>query len=92
MGDFARTAAALFALGAAACAPAPSSRIDWVTIPAGRFMMGAADGGADARPRHEVVLKAFQMARTLTTKAQYALCVDAGACVAPACRWPARPG
>jgi formylglycine-generating enzyme required for sulfatase activity len=91
MGKFARAAAALVSL-TAGCARSPGVKVDWVTLPAGSFMMGAADGSADARPRHEVKLKSFQLAKSLTTKAQYAACVDAGVCAAPACRWPAGPG
>jgi formylglycine-generating enzyme required for sulfatase activity/nucleoside phosphorylase len=49
--------------------------IELVRIPAGSFLMGsAADdelGFDDERPRHEVTLKAFYLARTPVTNAQY---------------------
>ena len=57
--------------------------IEWVTIPAGTFMMGADDLDPEAPPRHQVTIKTFQMAKTLVTNKQYQACVQAGACTAP---------
>ena len=57
--------------------------IEWVTIPGGRFMMGADDVGPDAQPRHRVTVKTFQMAKTLVTFGQYKKCVEDDACTAP---------
>ncbi|MGR9202257.1 formylglycine-generating enzyme family protein [Rhizobium leguminosarum] len=42
-----------------------------VTIPAGRFAIGRDNGAGAERPRHEVVLAAFQIDRTEVTNAQY---------------------
>ena len=53
--------------------------------------MGAADLGANSRP-HQVAVRAFQMAKTLVTKAQYQACINAGICTAPTCLWPAEAG
>src|SRR5258708_397689 len=48
--------------------------IEWVTIPGGKFIMGADDIGSYAQPRHEVTIKSFQMAKTLVTNKQYRAC------------------
>lgn len=71
---------------------------DWVALPAGSFLMGARDSGeafGDAVPAHVVSLKAFEMSRTDVTVEQYAACVSAGRCAAPAtggnCNW-GKPG
>ncbi len=74
----------------AGCAAGPD--VDWVKIPGGRFHMGADDGPADSKPRHLVEVRPFQLARTLTTKSQYARCVKAGRCEAPGCQWPVANG
>ena len=70
---------------------ARKAAIQWVTIPGGSFTMGADDVGPDARPRHRVAVRTFQMAKTLVTVEQYKACVDAGACAAPNtgafCNW-----
>ncbi len=58
--------------------------IEWVTIPGGSFMMGANDLD-NAKPRHQVTVKTFQMARTLVTNKQYKACVAAGTCSAQNC-------
>jgi len=61
-----------------------------VYVPAGEFLMGSADGDADAyddeKPQHRVYLDAFWMDRTEVTKDQYQQCVAAGKCAAPSCR------
>jgi formylglycine-generating enzyme required for sulfatase activity len=56
--------------------------IEWVNIPGGSFMMGS-DDWSDTKPRHQVTIKSFQMAKTLVTNKQYQACVAAGACTAP---------
>ncbi len=57
-----------------------------VYVPAGCFMMGSENGGRDERPVHEVCLSAFWISQTEVTNAQYAECVNAGACEPPAYR------
>jgi formylglycine-generating enzyme required for sulfatase activity len=52
-----------------------------VTIPAGKFTMGSKDY-SDLKPRHEVKIKSFQLAKTLVTNRQYKACEAAGACTA----------
>ncbi len=42
-----------------------------------------AEGDTDERPRHSVYVDEFFMDRHEVTNQQYALCVDAGACVPP---------
>jgi formylglycine-generating enzyme required for sulfatase activity len=63
---------------------ASSADIEWVTIPSGSFLMGADDRG-DAKPRHQVTVKAFQLSKTLVTADQYGRCVADGKCVKPSC-------
>ena len=52
-----------------------------VYIPAGEFIMGY-DGGEALQ--HSVYLDAYRIDKTEVTNAQYAMCVDAGACTRPA--------
>lgn len=60
--------------------------IKWVMIPAGTFLMGAADPTwGYAHPIHRVKLKAFEMAKTLVTNKQYGACVAAGVCTPIGC-------
>ncbi len=54
-----------------------------VRILAGPFVMGGGDE-ADEQPRHTVVLAAFDIDADEVTRAEYARCVAAGACRAPA--------
>ena len=64
----------------------PSMPVRWITIPGGKFMMGKDEGGADfanARQRHGVEVKTFDMAETVTTVEQYAECVSKGQCSKP---------
>ena len=63
--------------------------IDWVPIPTGRFRYGCtlgdtACGPHEATRRDAVIAEPFLMARFETTNAQYASCVEAGACSEPA--------
>lgn len=53
--------------------------IQWVPIPGGSFMMGYEDIN-EAKPRHHVTVKSFEMAKTLVTFEQYRACIEAGAC------------
>lgn len=59
-------------------APAPQSSM--VRIEAGTFWMGSDTDGADARPRHEVRLDAFEIDRTEVTVEAYQACVKANKC------------
>jgi formylglycine-generating enzyme required for sulfatase activity len=64
----------------------PSAIIDGallVFVPAGEFTMGSDDGNSDEQPAHTVYLDAFAIDRTEVTNAQYARCVQAGACRPP---------
>ena len=81
-------------------ATARRPEIDWISLPAGTFQMGSVDYEdglyLEEKPRHEVSVPAFQMARTEVTVGQYRACVDAGVCTAPStrdgnCNW-AEPG
>lgn len=67
----------------------PSSFFDWVTIPAGAFIMGSdpkSDPNAwdDDQPRQMVELAEFQIARVPVTNLQYRAFVEATGYVSPA--------
>lgn len=47
--------------------------LEWVEIPAGRFLMGSQQGRDDERPVREVELPAFGLGRTPVTREQYAV-------------------
>lgn len=51
----------------------PSVGIEWVSIPAGSFMMGSPDGEGDddEHPQHKVELSAFEMSKYLITQEQW---------------------
>jgi len=57
-------------------------------IPAGTFLMGTDDPTRQsaARPQHEVHLSDYWIDLTEVTNAQYALCVEDGACTPPVTR------
>ncbi len=57
--------------------------MEWIYIPAGSFRMGSEEGDSDETPVRPVEVAGFQLARTETTSAQYARCVDAGVCERP---------
>jgi formylglycine-generating enzyme required for sulfatase activity len=66
----------------------PRPEIEWVDVPAGEYPMGsdpAVDQYAydDERPQHTVYLDAYQVSRYEITNAEYARCVQAGACGLP---------
>jgi len=48
-------------------------QFDWVTIPAGEFIMGSNDGGDDEKPQHKVYLPEYQISRTPITNEQWAV-------------------
>ncbi|MFI5350979.1 MAG: SUMF1/EgtB/PvdO family nonheme iron enzyme, partial [Elusimicrobiota bacterium] len=65
----------------AALEPEARAGIQWLRIPGGNFMMGSDEADfKDAKPRHRVTVKSFDMAKTLVTNKQYRECVAAGAC------------
>ena len=49
-----------------------------VAVPGGRFVMGSATGRPDESPPHPVTVRAFRLARTPVTHAQYARFVEKG--------------
>lgn len=61
--------------------------MEMVYVPAGSFLMGTDSIEAyiiDEKPEHEVYLDAYWIDKFEVSNAQYALCVAAGDCVAPA--------
>ena len=56
----------------------------YVFIPGGEFTMGSDEGRPDEGPAHVVEVDAFWLMRDEVSNAQYAACVAAGACSAPA--------
>ena len=50
--------------------------VEWVTVPAGEFLMGSSDSN-DEKPIHQVYLSAYQIARHPVTNAQYEVFVKA---------------
>jgi formylglycine-generating enzyme required for sulfatase activity len=53
---------------------------EMVYVAAGEFHMGSVEGREDEQPVHQVYLDGFYIDRTEVTNAQYAECVEAGAC------------
>lgn len=65
---------------------------DWVTIPAGEFLMGSdpkkdRDARSDEQPQHRVYLAEYQIARVPVTNAQYKAFMEATGHRAPG-YWP----
>lgn len=52
----------------------------FVEIPAGTFLMGSDQGGADETPVHKVTLPAFKLGKTEVTFTLYDLCVESTRC------------
>ncbi|MBI4704916.1 MAG: SUMF1/EgtB/PvdO family nonheme iron enzyme [Deltaproteobacteria bacterium] len=65
------------------CTPPPFEPVR-VDVPAGRFLMGSAEGARDERPVRAVALAAFQIDRYEVTNRRYRACVTAGKCAPPA--------
>jgi len=66
--------------------PRPADGMEMVFAPAGTFPMGNPDPGVasgDEAPVHQVTLDAFWIDRTEVSNAEYALCLEAGACATP---------
>ena len=61
-----------------------ASRLRWISIPGGSFMMGSEAGADDAKPVHEVQVSRFKMTRSEVTVKQYGGCVRAEKCTKPA--------
>jgi formylglycine-generating enzyme required for sulfatase activity len=65
-----------------------------IAVPAGTFMMGAADGSVDEKPVHSVNVAAFEMDEIEVTTGAYKVCVEAAACQEPDigvdCNWGKR--
>jgi formylglycine-generating enzyme required for sulfatase activity len=55
-----------------------------LTLPAGKFDMGCQLGFDNERPAHQVEIRSFCMDRNEVTNGDYAACVKAGKCKAPA--------
>jgi len=62
--------------------PTQNSNSDMVRIPVGEFTMGS-DKSDDEKPIHQVFLAEYFINKYETTNAQYAVCVNAGKCIAP---------
>ena len=54
-----------------------------VRVPAGCFVLGRNDGPTEESPAREVCLSSFWIGQFEVTNAEYARCVDAGACTPP---------
>ena len=65
-------------------------QIDFIPIPGGTFEMGSVDTEW-AQPVHTVTVPDFEMARSEVTIGEYRVCVDAGICPTPVCRFPEMP-
>ena len=90
--DEARAAPRRGADEARAAAEAAKSRAgSFVSLPAGCFTMGGAEGEADEKPPHNVCLGGFELGKNEVTVEQYSACVSAGACSEPGtggdCNW-----
>jgi formylglycine-generating enzyme required for sulfatase activity len=70
--------------------PAPALRVgpddvEMVEVPAGAFVMGAADSEADPdeQPVARIFVETFQIDKVEVTNSRYLRCVEAGACSTP---------
>lgn len=65
----------------------PADDMALVFIPAGHFWRGSRDdygfADPDERPQRKLIMAAFWMDQFEVSNAQYAMCVDAGACTPP---------
>jgi formylglycine-generating enzyme required for sulfatase activity len=68
------------ALPAVATRISPRGNAVQIHIPSGAFIMGSNSDQGDRAPMHAVYLDAFWIDLTQVTNAQFALCVEAGAC------------
>jgi len=57
--------------------------MEWIQVPAGKFMMGREFGESDESPVHEVYLDTFEIGKYEVTNQQYKQCVRAGVCGRP---------
>ncbi len=57
--------------GSAGAATANALGMNFVTIPAGSFMMGSVTGGSDETPVHQVTLRSFRLMTTEVTQGQW---------------------
>ena len=82
IGDKASTAPPCTTIGQTWTSPVDGATLD--CVPAGEFLMGAADADhaarSDEKPRHQVYLDAYWIDRTEVTNANYARCLAADAC------------
>lgn len=61
--------------------PAKAMDAQMMLVPLGTFMMGSENGFSDEKPVHaQTITEPFWIDRTEVTRAQYQLCIDAGAC------------
>ncbi|MDD5627887.1 MAG: SUMF1/EgtB/PvdO family nonheme iron enzyme [Elusimicrobia bacterium] len=78
----------LCAVSLAAAAPAQRgpadgrAAVDWVRISSGTFLMGS-EAAPNSSPRHQVLVRSFELARTPVTFRQYRACVAAQRCTPP---------
>ncbi len=74
-------------IGAGSVMLASSDLRPMVFVPGGAFLMGASDSDSkadpDERPQHEVEIDALWVDQYEVTHAEYAVCVQAGACTPP---------
>ncbi len=71
--------------------------VEWVAISGGKFIMGSDSPDrtfASAKPIHNVVIKTFEISKTLVTVEQYTECMNKGGCTPPGaggqCNWGAK--
>lgn len=61
----------------------PYGEPEWITVPAGEFWMGSAQGARNEKPVHRLLVPEFRIARTPVTNAQYQLYVQATGAAPP---------